>query len=119
MVKFSGQHFQVDNRTMKTMPKKLILKILLTSTVISVVVFSLVCLASYVVTKESVYNYSVGFPYKFFQQFRLSNSDSNNWGWTPYNFFIDALLIWTISLIGYLLWLKIFSSYNKKWKFSR
>ena len=85
-----------------------IFRILLTSTVISMVAFGMFCLTSYLVTKQGKHNFNVGFPYKFYEQFRVSGSDTNNWGWLPVNFFIDVLLIWTLSVAGYFYCLKNF-----------
>jgi len=86
----------------------LIIRILLTPTVVSLFIFGVLCLASYLVTKEGQHNFTVGFPYKFYEQFRVSGSHTNNWGWLPMNFTTDVLLIWTLSVAGYLYWLKNF-----------
>jgi D-alanyl-lipoteichoic acid acyltransferase DltB (MBOAT superfamily) len=86
----------------------IISRILLTPTVISIVAFGIFCLASYLFTKEGQHNFTVGFPYKFYEQFRVSGSDTNNWGWLPMNFIIDGLLISTLSVAGYFYRLKNF-----------
>jgi len=59
-------------------------------------------------TKEGQHNFRVGFPKTFYEQFRVSGSDTNNWGWFPINFILDGLLIWIISVGGYFYWLKNF-----------
>ena len=87
---------------------KVIFRILLVPNIISFVAFSIFCLASYIATKEGQHNFAVGFPYKFYEQFRVSGSDTNNWGWLPMNFIIDVLIIWTLSIAGYFYWLKNF-----------
>jgi len=56
----------------------IIFRILLTPTVISIVVFIIFCLASYLATKEGEHNFTVGFPYTFYEQFRHGGSDSNS-----------------------------------------
>jgi hypothetical protein len=86
----------------------IIYRILLTPTVISLIAFGIFCLASYLMTKEGQHNFTVGFPCKFYEQFRVSGSDTNNWGWLPLNFVIDGLFIWTLSVTGYFYWLKSF-----------
>jgi len=86
----------------------IIFRILLMPTIISIVAFGILCLASYLVTKEGEHNFTVGFPVKFYEQFRLSGSNTNNWGWLPVNFVINALLTWTLSVGGYFYWLKKF-----------
>jgi len=95
---------------MKTTKKdiKVMYKILLTPTFISIVAFGLLSLASYLLTKESEHNYRIGFPYKFYEQFRLSRSDSNNWGWHPTNLLFDIIIIWTLSVAGYFFWIRKF-----------
>ena len=80
------------------------------------IVFGLLCLASYLLTKEGQLNYTVGFPFKFYEQFKLSGSDTKNWGWLPVNFFYDTLLIWTLTVAGYFYWLKKFYKGGKNWK---
>ena len=87
---------------------KVIFRILLVPTVISFVAIGIFCLTSYLVTKEGQHNFVVGFPYKFYEQFRVNGSDINNWGWFPMNFLIDVLFIWTLSIAGYFYRLKIF-----------
>ena len=100
---------------MKSKPKTsyIIFRILRTPTLISIVVFGLLCLESYLVTKNGNHNFAVGFPYKFY---------GRPGGDVPMIvsvvFFItDAILIWTISVGGYFYWLA--NIYKPKLKSSR
>ena len=87
-------------------------RILLPPTIMSIIVFATLCLISYLLTRENKFKFKIGFPYKFYEQFRLSKSDENNWGWTPANLIVDIVIIWLLSLSGYFIWLLKF--YNPK-----
>jgi hypothetical protein len=94
-------------------------RILLPPTIISIIVFAIFCFLSYWVTKDGQFNFKIGFPYKFYEQFRLSDGDTNNWGWTPFSLIIDIILTWTLSVGGYFIWLIKFYKPKKKESTSR
>jgi hypothetical protein len=73
----------------------IIFKILLPPTLISILAFTIFCLMSYLLTKEGPYSFIAGFPYKFYEQFKTSDSDI--WGWTPINLILDIMLAWIFS----------------------
>lgn len=74
---------------------------LLMPTLFSIICFCLISLASFLFSKEGQTNFSVGFPYRYYEQFRVSGSDTNNWGSSPLNFILDAILTWTVSVVVY------------------
>lgn len=83
-----------------------VVKILLPPTVISIFSFGIFCVATYLLTKDGEYRFSVGFPYKFYEFIKVHGSDVNNRRWLVVNFFYDAMLFWSISVFGYFYWLK-------------
>jgi len=92
----------------------IIFRILLPPTVVSVIVFAIFSLATYLLTKDGQFNFKIGFPGKFYEQFRIGNNNTNNWSWIPFNLIIDILLIWTLSVAGYFVWLLKFYKPKEK-----
>lgn len=78
------------------------LRKLFISTCIAIAVF---CTASYVSVMVSLLSRTgrakpvsnIGFPFRYYEQVWLRNSDSPNWGWSFYNFVLDWMIIWIVS----------------------
>ncbi len=56
---------------------------------------------------------NIGFPFKYYYQFWLSDSDSPNCGWNIDAFFYDVLITWIIVTLTYLI-IKRIKAHNKE-----
>lgn len=90
----------------------IIFKILLIPTIISILVVTIFCLMSYLLMKEGQYGFKIGFPFKFYEEFKTS--DGGVWWWTPINLILDLMLTWTLSVWGYFIWLNKFYKPKRK-----
>ena len=85
------------------------IKLFLKLIIISVVLFFVMALASYLVTKDGRYAFQLGYPLEFYHQFMLSGADTVNFGWTPMAAVIDYQILSAISIAAIL-----FTSGRKK-----
>lgn len=84
-------------------------RIIVRTTLFSILVFIAFSGISYFKTKENAYDYKLYAPLRYYQQFSLDHNQSiTNWGWDTSNLILDLIIIWTLILIFQL-------SIQKKW----
>jgi len=92
---------------------KVVYKILKTPSLISIALFGLFALASYSMTQKGESGFRIGFPYKFYEQQKVSIDNVNSATWHPINLILDCILLWTVSVGMYFLWILKFYKPNK------
>lgn len=85
------------------MTTSVIIRTLIKSLLTSTIIFIITTLASYLLTRQSSNEFTLGFPFSFYEQFRLTGSDFNNFGWRVSNFIIDCLFTFLFSFL-YVVW---------------
>ena len=83
--------------------KSLNFRILLSTTIFSILIFILLSAFSYLKTKVGVYDYRLYAPLKYYEQFSLDHKQGmTNWGWNTNNLLGNLVGIWISTLIVHI-----------------
>ena len=79
------------------------LKILIKATSVSLLIFAIVIFCTYFIRKQGLYEFHLGYPFQFYEQFKLSGNSFGNFGWDIEAFLLDFMIYWSVSLLLSLL----------------
>ena len=87
---------------MKTAALKSLIFIIKVSA-LSLFLFAIVIVCSYIIRKNGLYEFHLGYPFQFYEQFKLTGNDFVNFGWDIEAFLLDFMIYWSASLLLSLL----------------
>src|SRR5690242_6408951 len=87
---------------MRTAPLKS-LNVLIKASSASLIIFGIVILCTYFIKKNGLYEFHLGYPFQFYEQFKLNGNAFVNFGWDVEALLLDFMIYWSISLLLSLL----------------
>src|ERR1700749_3305381 len=70
---------------------------------VSLIIFVIVILCTYFKTKEGSYEFHLGYPFQFYERFKLNGNSFANFGWDVEACLLDFMIYWSASLLLSLL----------------